>query len=443
MVKPLPFSKTRIAPAVSPIIPLLLCLPACTDSPPPEAQILVDETGFSQIRLPVPLSTYLATERPEVLEAVDFLQVNLDTFGYIADIASSSTGSIAVLDRLEKKVIVFDSAGSETARLGREGRGPGEFLDPWAVAWMGETIIVWQSAQPFLTAFSPTGKVASSPGFVIEGDWQAHPFREPLLRIDYPYQMSDEDITLRLNGIDQNHFGLLMQDNERLTEVEIDNRRSYVTIWGSDLSTVDTLLSLPAAPMKVKQLQGNISATAVDVFAPRSQWTAGDGWYAFHSRLTAEVSVRGLDASPLLTLSWPDTLMELEWSDRENRVNWMEVDRGKKIPKEGKERYASEWLTFSRVVPEVTSLYGMNGCLWISSFSSEDYSNGTGLTLLLLHVDSDRPPRVIRIPRRGARLRTVTPTSVIVTYENEVDVQIPERYRVPGLDCSRQRKTKN
>lgn len=261
---------------------------------PPDAEMMTSRTpeGRATVHLPIPFSAFLAGSHPQTLVSDGFFDVDYDTFGYIADVAVSQEGVAAVLDRMEKRVILFSPDGDELARLGREGRGPGEFVDPWAVTWMGDAVVVWNAITPFLTAFRESGDVVTSTGTEVSGDWFAHPFREPLFRIDFPYQMGEEDVTLRLNGLDSGHVGLVLQDDERFEERDMDAPEAYLTVWDSTLSVVDTLTMLPAPPMYLKQVRGEIYAYAWETFTPRSQWTAGDGWYATHVREQPWVTVK-------------------------------------------------------------------------------------------------------------------------------------------------------
>jgi hypothetical protein len=415
---------------------LLLFLLACGEETPiPDLSPQISSDG-SEIHYPVSLSEYVDDAQPEILSASPYFQVDKDTFGYIADVAVSASGHTAVLDRMEKKVVVFGPDGVEERRLGRSGRGPGEFLDPWAVTWVGEALVVWQAAPPFLTVFRQDGTVSSGPPLGFAGDWQAHPFRQPTLRVDFPYQMGEEDITLRLGGFGSERFGLVLQDNERLTEVNTSDPPAYLTIWDLNLSQTDTVDSFSGPPMTLDQVGENVFSYTSPIYTPRPYWASGDGWYGVHERGSTEVKVSDLQGAMILRITWPDTAHDLVWQDRMERVDWMEVDRDKEIPKEAKERYASEWLTYSEVVPEVMGLFGAGRCLWISSFSSADYSTGAGLTLLMVHLDAKWPPRVVRIPRKGSRLRAVSQRGIITTYEDDMDIQILEFYPVPSLDCN-------
>jgi len=64
---------------------------------------------------------------------VDSIGINGGPLYDIQDIVTDNKGNIFVLSAREKKVFVFDREGSFYTTIGREGRGPGEFLAPLAI----------------------------------------------------------------------------------------------------------------------------------------------------------------------------------------------------------------------------------------------------------------------------------------------------------------------
>ncbi len=58
-----------------------------------------------------------------------------EVFGQVWDVEIDDTGRLYVLDRLEKEVRVCDDSGSFGLAFGREGEGPGEFENPFGLAW--------------------------------------------------------------------------------------------------------------------------------------------------------------------------------------------------------------------------------------------------------------------------------------------------------------------
>lgn len=58
-----------------------------------------------------------------------------ELFGEAWDVELDQLGRVYVLDRLAKAVRVFDREGRFVRSLGREGEGPGEFSNPFGLAW--------------------------------------------------------------------------------------------------------------------------------------------------------------------------------------------------------------------------------------------------------------------------------------------------------------------
>ncbi len=81
-------------------------------------------------------------------------------FSSIAGIAENPTdGRLAVIDRQDRRVFIFDSTGTLLAKVGREGSGPGEFRFPMDPHWTTDTLWI---ADPNLGRLTPI--VDGAPG---------------------------------------------------------------------------------------------------------------------------------------------------------------------------------------------------------------------------------------------------------------------------------------
>src|SRR5690606_5565248 len=80
-------------------------------------------------------------------------------FGRVAGALWLGDGTIVVGDAAAKEVRYFDSDGSYRLTVGREGQGPGEFLDVSLTGAVGDTVVVWDSRQSRLTFIGPDGAV--------------------------------------------------------------------------------------------------------------------------------------------------------------------------------------------------------------------------------------------------------------------------------------------
>lgn len=87
--------------------------------------------------------------RAEPLLAVgDTTDGDTAVFAAVADARLMPNGVLAVADAGARAVLLFDSTGSRIAKLGRQGRGPGEFTGRIALARRGENAVaVWDPSQ--------------------------------------------------------------------------------------------------------------------------------------------------------------------------------------------------------------------------------------------------------------------------------------------------------
>ncbi|HEU4881473.1 MAG TPA: 6-bladed beta-propeller [Longimicrobium sp.] len=87
-----------------------------------------------------------------------------DVFGSVGDVGFDGAENLYVLDRLNARVVVFDSTGRFVRAMGRRGGGPGEFGAPqqMAVTRAGE-VIVSDVGRRALIAFGRDGTARSVP----------------------------------------------------------------------------------------------------------------------------------------------------------------------------------------------------------------------------------------------------------------------------------------
>jgi hypothetical protein len=98
-----------------------------------------------------------------------------DAFGRVMDVELGPTGRIYVADDLGWNVAVFDRSGRLLRRMGRRGRGPGEFERPWHLAVdRHDSLFVWDGALARVSVFGPDGRFARS--FATPGAWAVSGF---------------------------------------------------------------------------------------------------------------------------------------------------------------------------------------------------------------------------------------------------------------------------
>lgn len=83
-------------------------------------------------------------------------------FDQVLDVSVTTAGEMVVTDR-SGRIRVFDAAGNFQRVLGRKGRGPGEYLEPFVVEILGESgLRIYDRQLRKLSIHSPDGAHISS-----------------------------------------------------------------------------------------------------------------------------------------------------------------------------------------------------------------------------------------------------------------------------------------
>jgi hypothetical protein len=98
-------------------------------------------------------------------------------FARVTDARLLPSGVLVVADGRASVLVIFDSTGVERARLGRKGRGPGEFTGAMTLAGLaGDSIAVWDGGQSRWTlvhgdapTIEPTARVEGSAAWMHAG----------------------------------------------------------------------------------------------------------------------------------------------------------------------------------------------------------------------------------------------------------------------------------
>lgn len=71
------------------------------------------------------------------------LDANVEDFSVVWGIYVGPEGEIVVLEPQDRRVRIYDSAGTLAVTFGRRGEGPGEFQYVGPVFWAADTLVVW------------------------------------------------------------------------------------------------------------------------------------------------------------------------------------------------------------------------------------------------------------------------------------------------------------
>jgi hypothetical protein len=81
-----------------------------------------------------------------------------DEFGHITSVATDAAGNLWVADAFSHDIRVFDAEGALVRRIGRQGQGPGEFVSPYSLAWVGDVLLVLDFGAGRIAELSATGE---------------------------------------------------------------------------------------------------------------------------------------------------------------------------------------------------------------------------------------------------------------------------------------------
>ncbi len=391
-------------------------------------------------------------------------------FGSVNDIASLGGGGFAVFDNMQKQIILFDSTGAETRRIGRQGDGPGEYRDAFALTRVGGKLVVWQaSASSTFTVVDTVGHVVAVAGAPVKGDWIRPIFRRPLLNPEGT-MMGPEDVTRRLAPWGDAGFVHQIQLNEYehidfAAPTDFPAPPVYLILYGLDAALRDTIANLTGPPTLVRDWVQTSNGTVVffqqPLFSGRPVWTTGRNWIALGHGDSTRIVVRTFAGDTLVTIELPDRRREISRHDKIEAAKWIVALRLRHFPEsreiferdsprerqKGIEWTAFELTPFARLTPTVTAAYGAGNCLFLAGYSASDYVDGTALTWVALNVRRAAvqavfrivPPQVgepLALDRRGGAVRAFDEKFVFVSYADGDGVFYLSRYPLPEIDCT-------
>ena len=169
------------------------------------------------------------------------------SFASIRSLLFGKRGELIVVDQRSKEVKVFDSAGTFLRRIGRAGAGPGEYADPYSVAWLRDTLALLDPGNARIGLFGPDERWAGQlPVQPISGGSDVRLYRTPAPAFwAYGYEVVD--------GRAQSHF-------VRYTSAGSHGTLPYVRLPASGVTTItcefpDRSLHFFDAPFAASTLQ--------------------------------------------------------------------------------------------------------------------------------------------------------------------------------------------
>lgn len=444
---------------------LWLCA-ACADAKQhkviPMAVTTTDSAGILIIRLSQSPTYFSQTASPPVLSSSMTIGGAASDFGMIVDAEHLQSGGFAVLDRLRRRVAIFNEPGELLLSFGREGDGPGEFRYPLALEEAGSSLVVWQEnpTSAFIT-FSKDGTVIETAPQLIAGDWARYGFRAPLVDA-WGDQEGPEDVQRRLVGYDSGFIHLLQWNEFTALREDASTPRHPRTIdavrYTSPSEIADTLWTYPAVDTRRDDpLPGGPPMWTQPLFSSRPVLAAGRSWIASGQGSARRIEVRDSSGELKAVLSWPYDRLPVTDTDRLEAAKWIVALRVTNSPdsrsvfeshsrrrrRQGIETTAFEYTTFADSTPMVAAAFGAGRCLFLAGHRAEDFVDGTSATWLVVDVENGaylgafrlQPDHTLVLERRGLAVRSVSKASVLALHRDDLGSSYLERFDLPNFGC--------
>ena len=164
----------------------------------------------------------------------------------VASVLIGPENELYVADEGAAHIVVFDSVGREVRTIGRDGRGPGEFVDLSSIAWLGDSLVTYDPRAGRIQILDRRG------GW--QGEWPAAHYSGPRIRVQTSgrrfyapaYRASVGHIENLLVGYGAGGPGdtLVLPDRKR------DPPSSIECPYGSPEAGI-ALLDIPFAPSRI------------------------------------------------------------------------------------------------------------------------------------------------------------------------------------------------
>jgi len=370
--------------------------------------LLVPATASAQARL-----TDLPRRSAEMELSLGAFDHPVLAFSRISALTVDDDGRLYVVQPIEGQVTVLNPDGSLHHRLGRKGRGPGEFLAPTGIGWRGDTLWVIDSAQRRHSWFHGEEHVRTARFAPVGPEWQG--------RLTAQLPMSDGSFVSLLSrqferptGHPDNYFPIVRTTETGDEELVAVLRESFPfriviehsegTAYGSPLFSDFPLQSWTSRRAAIVDRPfGEVPEASIRVTTLEA---SGDTAYS------REYSV---EAEPLTDAQWDARIREaLAGVDRPDRPYGVpEVEAASARPE--------HWPAATRVVQglDLTTWVALADLPWRET---RDWAV----------IDPEGVPRFRVTLPRDFNLFTAEGDLLLGVWQDELDVPYVQRYRLEG-----------
>ncbi len=348
---------------------------------------------------------------------------------HISDVAALPSGGVALLLRDLSQVAVLRT-GDDVQWFGREGRGPGEFSDPLAIAASADGFLVIDRVG--VHVFDLEGSPLKPSRLPWLGDWGLVGYRRPLLYHDAPFQMGPEDMSRRVSAIPG---GYAILGRERSSTAALENAQSSqrlpllvltVSRRGGAADSIASVMGPERVAPKLQPtspsgepIRGVVPMLAEPLFGDRPLIAGTDHWRAVADPAADQVDVIFADGSHPLRVVWPS---EKHPVTDTTRVHFMDRYFADIVNAATSDSLASAWrrnggrMSFGAKLAEsapievadslanLSALFADGDCLWLIGMDPRDYTDGTSHWGVQVHLRKHAVHGPVRLATRGRRL---------------------------------------
>lgn len=398
------FNSNRVAAAAS--MAVVISAGGCGGDRPAFDFFQQDSSGVtivtSDLSVPEELPLCELGERSLRLGSVNGDAANVVLYGIVAA-RELSDGRLAVLSRGSEEVLIFTESGALDMTIGREGSGPGEFVDPIELLILqGDSIVVWDWDLNRISLFDASGS---------------------LVRTIAP----DPPVAVPTGGFGALGDGFVIASHQVMQFFEgPDFTPQYLQLLAYDSrgELTDTVATLPFGSLAIVNPEANLMGSPT--FEPEGMFASSGSAVYTSDGASPEVAIRGLDGRVSRLVRWRSPDRAVFRSDietyRESRLAGLEGGFLELI------RDQLDRVPTADVFPTASAVaLGSQGDLWVRR-----YVRPSAATAEWWRFDGNGAFRCALGMPLDWTVMEFGRSSVLVVAPDDLDVEFVERWTIRG-----------
>ena len=392
--------------AIATSMAVVISAGGCGDDRPAFDFFQQDSAGVtivtSDLSMPEELPLCELGERSLRLGSVNGDATNVVLYGIVAA-RELSDGRLAVLSRGSEEVLIFTQSGALDMTIGREGEGPGEFVDPIELIILrGDSIVVWDWQLNRISVFEASGSfvrtIAPDP-----------PVAEPT------------------GGFGEFGDGFLIGSHLLMPFFdtrELVPQHLQLLLYDGRGTLTDTVATLPYGSLGMVNLEARMMGSPI--FEPEGMFTTSGSAVYTSDGESPEVAIRGLDGRVSRLVRWrpPDRVVSRSDIEtyRESRLAEFEGGFQDLV------REQLDVMPIADIFPTASALaLGSQGDLWVRR-----YVRPSATTAEWWRFDGNGAFRCALGVPLDWTVMEFGQSSVLVVAPDDLDVEFVERWTIRG-----------